>query len=179
MKLKTIHEVFIRNKIFYLPFTLFAFNFEPAALQCMHIKYSVLIHHWWNELFWSVFKWHKSEDTWRFLIKFDDSKLDVIDFNCFLCCHLCMAVLGAAKTGACAAQDYRTSLLWREGGSFVAEMLFIVFSDGQWMWFTSTFKPVLLTHCVLYPICISSLSYFGVLCKFLTWQKPHFVYKWS
>lgn len=169
-----------KQKLFYLIFPpLFAFYFEPAVLQCMCIQHSVLLHHWWNELFQSVFKQDESEQKWRFLIGFDDFKADVASVNFHLCLHLTgvacwrnpLCVRCCKGTALFCPRLQNVALVWCAGSSFEEKMLFIVFSDGQWMWYISTFKPVLPTQSVLFLTCLVvtlSLSHLGCCVCFKT-----------
>jgi len=172
----------LHQKQFFLPCFPSAFYFEPAVLQCMCIHQSVLLHHWWNELFQSVCKQDKSECNWMFLIGFDYFKADLASFDFCLC--LCLtgvacwrnplyaSVSHCRVTALCCPRLQNLELVWCKGGIFEGTVLFIVFSDGQWMWYISTFKCALPTQAVLFLTCLFvtlSVLHLGVLCMLENW----------
>lgn len=106
------------------------------------------------------------------------SKQVLLSLSILLCLHVtgeaveipCMPLWGAAKTVPWAVHSCKAVLAWCERQYSKGKMQFIVFSDGWWMWYTVTFKPLLPTHspffypCHLQPLCCHILGC-CMLCK--------------
>lgn len=116
-----------KKKIPYLPYfplNFFAFCFESALLQWMHIQLSVLFHHCWNELFQSLLKQHKAEHKWYKTDKsWMISQQMLLPLKTLLCLHVtgvaaeipCMPLWGAAKTTArcCPQLQSSVGMVWK------------------------------------------------------------------
>lgn len=157
----------------YFPLYFFAFCFFLYLQYCSECVSSTLSCSITVRMNFFNFSWNsiKQNINGTKLLKFYDFKENsaIFKYPSLLSCHWraaeipFMPLWGAAKTMPCAVQSCKAVLEWCEKQFFEGKMQFIVFSDGWWMWYVITFKPLLPTHSPLFYPCYLQPLYCHIL----------------